>query len=261
MGFPVFGQPFGSRFGRGFSQSGNILVSMSNRILTTQPTNLIGYWPLQETSGTAADDVSVTNANGTYSGSFSLNQPGIGDGSRSVFLTDAAGRVSLATPLASLDAVMNKTLGTLFCWGKIINVAEWSTGNARRLVNLGADASNRILLARSTTNNLLTADYRAGGVVLSRTITSGSLDWFSIGLTWNKAADQAIAYYNGAQAGAILTGLGVWAGALASSFSAIGDISSAGTGNCWSDSEAHVALWKTALTAAEMARIGVLLAA
>ena len=42
----------------------NLLVPMSARIPATQPANLIAYWKLGETSGTAADDSSATGADG-----------------------------------------------------------------------------------------------------------------------------------------------------------------------------------------------------
>lgn len=230
--------------------------AMANKIATTQAANLIGYWPLGETSGTTADDVSATNADGTYTGTITLAQPGIGDGSLSTNF--GGGRVSLATNLAALNTAMDKTQGTLFTWVRVTNASVWTDAVSRFMIELGADANNRVFMNKSATNNTFTLVHVAGGTTKQITILLPLLDWFSVALTWDKAADQVKGYVNGIQNGSTATGLGVWTGNLASGFSAIAEFNSAGTSNSWSGYLAHVALWKVALTAAEVARIGIL---
>lgn len=60
----------------------------------------VGYWKLDETSGTTAAD-SVGSANGTYTGGFTLNQSGIPSTKRpSVLLNGTSGYVDLGAPAA-----------------------------------------------------------------------------------------------------------------------------------------------------------------
>lgn len=82
---------------------GNQLVPIATRILATQAANLIGVWKLGEPTGTTATDSSPTGANGVYSGTYTLDQPGIGDSSRATSFDGTSGRVSLAATLATLD--------------------------------------------------------------------------------------------------------------------------------------------------------------
>lgn len=230
---------------------------ISARIFGTQPANIIGYLPLGDPSGTNADDISSTNADGTYTGTFTLAQAGIGDGSRSTLF--GGGRVSLATNLAALNTAMDKTQGTIFAWGKVSGAGVWTDGVSRFLIELGADANNRVFMTKNTGSNLLSIVHVAGTTTKQIDVnTSTTLNWFSVALTWDKAADQVKAYFNGVQSGSTLTGLGVWVGSLSSTFSAIAEFNSAGTSNSWSGNLAHVAIWKIALTATEVARIGIL---
>ena len=76
-------------------------------------------------------------------------------------------------------------------------------------------------------------------------------------ITWNKAQDRVRAVLNGVQAGADMTTLGVWVGALANGFSAIGNFTSAGGANFWDGYIKYVGLWNTELTVAEIATLAV----
>lgn len=254
--FPVFGRGLRRGFGRA-SDGGAHITSMLSRILTTQSANLIGYWPLGDLTGTVADDISPTNADGAYAGSFALNQDGIGDGSKSVLFS--GGRVSLATPIAALNTAFDPLKGTLLAWVKMANASVWTDGVSRILAEIGVDANNRIFFNKPSANNRLDMFYNAGGVSKQIILTSFSpINFFSMALTWDKNADQVKSYINGVQNGATATGLGVWAGSLTSGFTAIADFNSAGSGNNHSGFEAHVVLSKIAYTAAEVARIGIL---
>lgn len=235
----------------------NLLVPMSARIPATQPANLIAYWKLGETSGTTADDSSATGADGVYSGTYTLGQTGIGDGSLSTLFTPTTGRVSLAATIATLDTPFDGAEGTLFAWAKVNAAGVWSDGASRFIASLGFNASNRIFLNKTQFANLATGTYVAGGTTEQITISTSTTAWFSIAVTWKKAAEEVKCYFNGAQNGATAGTLGVWTGALASGSSAIGDSTSAG-GVGWSGNIAHVAAWKVALTAAEIASIGIL---
>jgi hypothetical protein len=226
---------------------------LSSLILSTQAANLIFYAPLNEISGTNADDISATNADGTYAGTFTLNQPGIGDGQPSVLF--GGGRVSLATNLSAINtAIGDKSAGTIFAVMKVPNVGVWTDATIRGIFHLGADANNRFFMNKNNNSNELAFSHRAAGTVKTITATFAALSSFTVGMTWDKAADQVKAYINGVQVGATATGLGVFTGTLASGFSAIADSSSAGRQPA-SAYLRDIAAWKVALTATEMARL------
>lgn len=228
---------------------------ISQRILATQPANLIGYWPLGETAGTVAKDYSPTAANGAYAGTFTLNQPGIGDGSRSTLF--AGGRVSLATNIAALSAVFSGNEGSVAAWCSIPNPANWTDASVRAALEIGADVNNRILLEKTTTNNQIGAIVIFGGTEKDLILTvSPFSSLFHMACTWSKSADRARFYVNGALA-ASASSLGTFAGSLSSTWTAIADFNSAGS-NPWLGGMAHVPLWKIELTAAEVARIAIL---
>lgn len=230
---------------------------MSARILGTQAANLIGYWKLNEPSGTTADDVSTTNADGTYAGTYTLAQAGIGDGSLSTLF--GGGRVSLATPLAALSAVFSGSTGTMLVWAQVTNSGIWTDGLDHIALQIGADASNRFFIAKQSVNNSIALAGVFGGVSSGVFPTSQSwTDFRSIGITWDKPQNQFKAYISGVQTGATQTIAGTYVGALSASWTAIASLTSGSSTIPWAGNLAHVAVWKVALTAAEMLSIGTL---
>jgi prepilin-type N-terminal cleavage/methylation domain-containing protein len=92
------------------------LETGSNRALISQGEGLIGYWPLDETSGSAASDQSGNGRNGTYTGSSTLNQAPLGSmGGRSVDFVSQGGHVDLGVVSA-----FSPTSGgwTMAAWAK-----------------------------------------------------------------------------------------------------------------------------------------------
>lgn len=254
--WPIFGRPLKRSFGSN-SDGGEHITSISSRISATQAASLIAYWQLAETSGTTIVDSSPTGAGGAYSGSVSLNQSGAGDGSPSVLFSGGFG--NLTAGLTALNAAFVNTVGTLFAWCKITNSGIWTDGLVHVVAELGADVNNRVLVFKDTTNGRVTFNHISGGTTKSVNFASSSpLTFFSVGITWDKVADQVKAYFNGAQVGTTQTGLGVWVGSLAAAWTAIANERSTVALDVWSGNLAHVAAWKIALTATEIARIGVL---
>lgn len=222
------------------------------RILAIQAANLIGYWPLGETSGTAAKDYSSTAADGAYAGPYTLGQPGIGDGSLSTSF--GGGLVSLAANLSLLNAAFVNTKGTLLAALKVTNAGVWTDGVTRQAVCIGVDASNRIDIIKrlQLANNSISVRYRAGATSKQFDYTLSTLNWFQLCVTWDATVPSYQAYLNGVPNTA-LAGATTWTGSLASTFTAIADRDSAGSANPWAGFMAHVALWKVALSASEVA--------
>ena len=235
-----------------------LLLLMSNagyrqRLLSMYPANLIGLWSLSETSGTVAADSSATGANGTYAASITLNATTFLDGTPAPLFDANADVITL--PVATLDGPFDPTLGTLVGWYKVRAASVWTDGVSRIATSLGNNASNRVFPAKNSTANLLNFDYIAGGTTEERTAAFSSTDWFHMAITWNKAQDRVRAILNGVQAGADMTTLGVWVGALANGFSAIGNFTSTGGANFWDGYIKYVGLWNTELTVAEIATL------
>lgn len=231
--------------------------TIASKILTTQAANLIGYWKLDETSGTVANDVSSTNADGAYAGTVTLDQSGAGDGSRAALF--AGGRVSLATPLTTFNGVFSGAEGTIFACAKLTNVGIWTDGLDHTLVSIGADASNRFYIGKQSVNNALSMLGSFGGVTAGVFPTGQSWTTFkSLAITWNKAANEFKAYINGVQTGATTAISGTYAGSLSASWTGICSLTSGSSTISWAGWASHIAVWKKALTPAEIAAMGVL---
>lgn len=220
------------------------------RVLDTGP---IACWPLNEAVGSVAHDVSGHARHGAYTGP-TLGQPGIGNGGTCPLFDGINDRINIYS--ASLAAAFNGAQGTLATWARASGTGMWTDGAERRAISLSADSSNYITLEKYTSNNLLLFLYRAGGTSEQVAISPiSTLDWISLILTWNKTADQVIAYHNGVQSGATQTNLGTWAGALSSTQCCIGAQSTAAS-QPWDGRLALAPLWDRALTPAEALSVG-----
>lgn len=226
----------------------------SAKVLSIQSTNLIGYWPLNEASGTNADNAEGTAArDGTYNSDVSTWPvgTGIGDSNTAPVFDGANDYVSIDT--ASLISAFSGAAGTVLVWDKI-STAVWEGGNALRLIELFADNDNHVRLGKTTNNNEIQYLYRAQGTSEQTLLTSISrTDFFSIAITWDKSDNAMKAYYAGSQTGSTQTIAGTWAGSLATLL--IGSRTDAGA-NYWAGGGAHVAIWTKALTAGEVANLG-----
>lgn len=215
---------------------------------------LVALWQLKETSGTTATDASPNALNGTYGGGFTLNAAlAPVDGYNAPSFDGSTGRVNIYS--AGLNTNFNGAENTTLVWGQVNGSADWTDGSQHQLLCIRVDVNNRLELRKTTTNNQLSAIVVSGATTKQVTSTANTpTTWFMFSMTNSKAADQLKAYYNGVQLGSTQTGLGVWAGALASANCAIAATSSSGS-NSWKGNIYGVAVWSTILTAADMARI------
>ncbi len=219
--------------------------------LGTARDSLLAYWPLWDVTGTAIPDISGKARNGTATG-FDLLYPGIGDG-RSCPNLDGVNDLGNVYS-AGLAGDFNGAEGSLMAWFKVSGSGVWTDGIQRQIARFAVDANNRATILKSSSNNVLSYQYIAGGVASAPLATSiSSLVWNCMLLTWSKSADQVKGFLNGVQVDTTKTGLGVFAGTLVSSGASIGSSSGSAAGNVWSGTLAHVALWSIALTAAQVA--------
>jgi len=208
--------------------------------------NLIAYWPLAEPSGTTIVDESGNAYNGAYT-AITLGAAGIGDG-RSAATFD--GSTSLGNVYgASFAAAFNNQTLTAALWVRQSDAAS----TVKRALNIGADDSNRILLQRNSTQQLQFY-YIAGGTQKFTSTAYATTTWVHVAITVTKPGDAVIIYVSGVQSGATQTSLGVWSGALAATRCVIGANDTTPT-LVWPGQEAHVAIWNTVLTAAQIAQL------
>lgn len=225
-------------------------VGVRERLLRVAPAALLAYWPLDERAGTVAFDASGNARNGAYT-NVALGASGIGDGRAAASFNGTTSYCNVYS--ASLAASFNGAEGTIALWAKVSAAGVWTEGALRRLIYLQADTNNRVILQRSTINGTIEGVLIAGGVGKTAVaLTTSPAGFFHAAITWSKSADQLKAFVAGAQIGATLTGLGVFVGALAIATTCIGSVSTTPT-TVWSGSIAHVALWNTALSPAQIA--------
>lgn len=84
------------------------------KVRHTRPGNLVGYWPLNELSGTIAYDHSGNGFHGTYYGNPRLGQQGIGDGWTIPWFDGVDDYVNLFS--SGLAAAFGKENGTVCIW-------------------------------------------------------------------------------------------------------------------------------------------------
>jgi len=221
-------------------------IGYAGKVLSYAP---IAYWIMGEASGTTALDATGNSRTGAYT-AVTLGQTGIGDSRTSASFDGSTSYVNIYT--ASLAGAFNGQEGSMSIWGKVSGSGVWTDAAARRLIYLAVDANNRISFVKPTANNEIDWLYNAGGTSKAGGVVSFSpTAFFHLGLTWSKAADQVKFYVNGVQSGATVTGLGTFAGSLATTTTLIGAISQA-PANVWSGTLAHAAVWTTPLSAAQM---------
>ncbi len=221
------------------------------KVAAIASSNLIAYWPLWEASGTVATDIGGSALNGAYTG-VTLGQQGIGDGRTSPLFDGANDYCNIYS--AALAAAFNGAEGTFVSWFKVANAGVWTDGAFHSICRLQADASNQIVIDKSSTNNVLRMIYTAGGTQKISTPSNSSTGFLCVAMTWSKSADQMIPYVNGVATQAALTGLGVWAGALAATTTTLG-ASSTVPALVWSGYLAHFVLCNAALPQPSIAQL------
>ena len=223
------------------------------KLLTIQPTNLIGLWPMGEKSGSVSVDESPEGNDGAYTG-VTLNNS-TGPTGEPVGLWDGANDFNNIYS-AALNADFNNAELTVACWVKVVNAGVWTDTTLRYCMLIRADSNNRVVLFRTATNNQLALEYKAGGTAkqVAFTDAGGRTDWLHLAITASVAAGEVKAYLDGAQVGATLGTLGTWVGALNSTRNHIGAGSTTPT-LVWSGYLAYGAVWTKALTPAEVSAV------
>jgi hypothetical protein len=214
----------------------------------TRPESLIGYFPLDDTTTTAMDH-SRTGSNAIHVGDTLLagHNP---FGKRCPLFDGTNDYVSYYS--SALNTAFSSSTLTLAVWAKVQTLGDWSNGEDAHLVQIGADANNRIGLYKLGADNKLYARSIAGGTTAtSSAYTSTSSDWLHMAATLDRVVDELRFYASGELVSTTGT-LGTWAtpGSLAADFCKIGGDD--GAVNGWKGYLAHCAVWACVLPADEI---------
>lgn len=225
------------------------------RMLALFQSSMIAYWPMDELTGTTADNAEGTAArDGTYVG-VTLGQPGIGDGSLCP-LFDGVTSVNKVFSASLQTAMGNSAVGTLALWMKVANAGIWTDGAQHRAFHIDTwGGGGSISITKITTNGVLRFYYKGGGV--EKLVDKASMSnpgWMHVELTWSVAADEVKAYYNGAQEGSTLNTISAWGNTIQTNLANIG-AGNIAPAEPWSGYLAHVILLNRAATPAEVAQM------
>jgi hypothetical protein len=202
-------------------------------------TGTIGFWPLNEESGTVAYDLSSNGYNGTYSGLVTVPETrgftGPDGGKCTQF--DGTTIINLINAAPS-SASSSQTEGSLSMW--VATPETNLTGTTlMQLAIIGADTANSIELEFDTTANRFAAQYFAGSGDATYSTNNASLvynenaalytpQWHHLGMTYSATNDALIVYTNGTPS-TTASSLGTWTGNYAAGLMALGTTSSTGS--------------------------------
>lgn len=165
----------------------------TNKIKSLFGSSLIGYWPLNEASGTVAYDASGNGCNANYTGP-ALGQPGIGDGNTCPLWDGVDDYASCSH--TNLVAAYNVNEGSHMGWAKAFNASVWTDGTRRPIFwPWGTARGNSI--ERDYDNNTMRS-YMESMYALDHTPIN-TLDWFHIAVTWSQSANKIKLYINGVE--------------------------------------------------------------
>lgn len=229
-------------------------ASYLGRILSTQSANLLGCWPLAETSGTTADNAEGTAArDGTYANGVTLNADTFLDGTPAPSFDGIDDYVSIFS--TDLSNAYNKDEMTLLAWAKIPLAATWTDATNRGIAKIGNGGTNFIQARRTSTNNQLSGNYATSANNQRNFSLAGTTDWFPIVVTASASAGEVKVYSTGGQQGATITPItGTWpAVGLTLGICVIGAATS--TTQFFKGLIKYVTFWSVALSAAEVAAL------
>lgn len=230
------------------------LEAYKAKVLSIDSSNLVGYWPLDEATGSTADNAEGTAArDGTYS-NVTLGQTGIGDGGTSASFNGTTSYVNIYS--ASLNTALTPNEMTMMAWVKVSGAGVWTDNTLRWFFQFRADANNRAILLKTNTTNQLQWFLMSGGVnkAVLDTSLAGDTGWFHMLWTITDTGDALKAYLNGSQVGSTQTGIGTFVGVLGADTCSIGAQGASAT-SVWSGYIAHAAAWNGVLGQSDITRL------
>lgn len=130
--------------------------------------------------------------------------------------------------------------------------AAWAEGTDRYIINLEADANNKIQAWKSSTHGRLYFRYESNGDAKVVSIDGmTTMDWFCVGIMWDRLVnDEVRIFLDGVDTDGGV-GLGTWFGNLAATKTVIGASENDGS-DCWDGGIGVTAIYNAVKTDAEM---------
>lgn len=179
------------------------MLNYQDLVRSIKPKNLLGYYPLDEISGSTAYDRSGNGYNFTYAG-VTLGDAESIHGKPCPYFDGTSSDYVEGTSSGIL-ADINTTLGSMHGWMKVYNSGVWSDEVTRYLTQIEHDGDNRIhiikrgggasfynkiqLLYEGQTDN----SYNS----YDTTALNNNLDWIHCAVTWDETGDEVNMYVNG----------------------------------------------------------------
>jgi len=219
-------------------------ISLEASILSFGP---IAYWKLDEVSGTVATDASGNARHGAYANSPTLGGT-FGPFVAPTFAAATTQHVNIYS--ASLAGAYNDATGTMLLFVRASG-ANPALRNAIRLATTTNNYTAR--LARNDASSLARRDDSSGTTQrIGNATTTDS--WGMLAMTWDSGANVIELFVNGVSQGTEVPAA-AWADTLATAGCVISGQATTGTVLRWQGQIAHVALFSTVLSAANIAAI------
>ena len=221
--------------------------SYAAKILSTSAANLLAYWPLNEASGTTADNAEGTAAlDGTYA-AVTLGQTGIGDGNTSASFDGSTSKLTL--PAAALiTAGIDLTEGTFVAWIKP-NVAMLTDGAYHNILTLKKAAGpSELIIQKTNVHSTYEFYYRSAATAKSCVVINASTAYYHFAARWSLSGDAINVYVNGTPATPTTT-LPTLVSSIDTSWIGAGSATPTGV---WSGLMAHCAIFTTPLSNAQI---------
>lgn len=227
------------------------------KVLLTQKSGLIGYWPLNEESGTTALDYSSNGYNATTKNvvrGWNDRRMLALDGNKCAQFDGSTTAIDVSN--ASDDEPT--TEGSLSVWVATPQ-AQLAGTTAMYIATLDADANNYIRLSFDTTAYRFTAAYAGGGsaqtvtspLVYNNSVAAELPTWHHFVMTWS-ATNDALNFYVDSVAQTAATSLGTWSGSMDTDLMVLGSSAYATPANQFTGWMSHFALWTPILSQTEV---------
>lgn len=209
--------------------------------------SLIGYWKMDETSGTVAYDSSPQGNNGVYVDA-SLDNYALPSsiGGKAPLFNGTSAYVNIQS--AGLSSNFSGESGTFSIPLKVLNAGVWTDSTQHQIFSVYVNGSNQISVYKTTTDNTIYATLIGSGTGKTAVVTTSITDWFLLTFTWSVANDNISIYINDV-AGTPNSGFGTLSG------SPIVSTIGRGGSNYWSGYMAHSIIATKALTQPEVSQL------
>ena len=216
-----------------------------------QTANLIAFWPLNETSGTAAvDQVDSPTQDGLYSGP-TLAQ--VSDPFGETLIPSFDGVNDFVDNIVNIDSNFNGAEGSFNIW-VLITDAVFKDNTSDMFIRLQVDSNNFIWIRKKNEGGAVRYDaaYKAGGTQDYTGALGGIAGdvWNMFTITWSASNDR-VRLYDNATLCKTMTTLGTWAGSLDASNTVLfagSDVPA----DLFKGDAAYPAVWNTELDSADI---------